>query len=158
MRAGQCGDEHVLVLDSGERVLETLMTYLQQHAIHAARFTAIGGLREVELKYFNTGRKEYEQRTLREQLEVISLVGNVSLRQGQPFIHAHVVVGDGAYRAHAGHLGEGIVEPTLELFLTPIAGPLTREHDERTGLDLLHLGRRPIEERGTAPAGSGQRG
>jgi uncharacterized protein len=137
MRTGHYGDEHVLVLEPGEHVLETVTSYLKRNAIHAARFTAIGGFREVELKYFNMETKQYEHRTLHEQLEVISLVGDVSLREGEPFIHAHVVVGDAEYRAHAGHLGEGVVEPTLELFLTPIPGPLTREKDERTGLDLL---------------------
>lgn len=137
MRTGRYGGEHVLVLEPGEHVLETVTAYLKRNAIHAARFTAIGGFREVELKYFNMQTSVYEHRTLRAQVEVISLVGSVSLREGEPFIHAHVVVGDAEYRAHAGHLGEGVVEPTLELFLTPIDGSLTREKDERTGLDLL---------------------
>ena len=138
MRAGQFGNEHVLALEPGEHAIEILSNYLTEHHITGGHFVAIGGFREVELKYFNMQTKEYEQRTVREQVEVVSLVGNVALRDGKPYIHAHLVVGTPEYRSFDGHLGEGIVEPTLEVFLTQIDGTLVREKDPRTGLYALH--------------------
>jgi predicted DNA-binding protein with PD1-like motif len=71
-------------------------------------------------------------------MEVISLMGNVALLDGKPFIHAHVCLGDREYRTHAGHLGEATVSPTLELFLTRVGGELTRRHVDASGLNALH--------------------
>ena len=38
MQSKQFGNEHVLVFDTGEKVLETLNTYLTQHHIAGAKF------------------------------------------------------------------------------------------------------------------------
>lgn len=138
MRVASFGAEHVLIFARGERFMETLTRYLERERITAARFTGIGGFRQAQIKYFNTESKQYEQREVDEQVEVISLIGNVSLREGKPFIHTHVCLGDREYRALAGHLGEGVVSPTLELFLTRIEGELSRRHDDASGLDALH--------------------
>lgn len=137
MRAKQFGNEHVLVFAVGEQVLETLNTYLLQHTISAATFMAIGGFSQVQLAYFNVQTRQYERRDVNEQVEVISLIGNVALMDGKPFVHAHVCVGTSEYQAHAGHLRAATVRPTLELFLTELNGELIREQDLSTGLEGL---------------------
>jgi predicted DNA-binding protein with PD1-like motif len=76
-------------------------------------------------------------KNVNEQVEVISLIGNVALMDGKPFVHAHVCVGTTEYQARAGHLREATVRPTLELFLTQLNGELTREQDLSTGLEKL---------------------
>ena len=138
MRASRIGSEHVLAYEPGEKVLETLTRYLSENAITAARFIAIGGLKQFQIRYFNTRSMQYEHRDYDEQVEVASLIGNVAEYEGKPYIHAHIVVSNADYRAYTGHLGEGVVEPTLELFLTPLNGTLRREKDQRTGLGVLH--------------------
>jgi len=138
MRSRQAGQEHVLILEPGEPALETITHYLNQQHINAGRLSAIGGFRQTELKYYNTQSKQYESREVAKQVEVVSLIGNVAQLDGAPYIHAHVTVSDQDYRAYSGHLGEGIVEPTLEVFLTQITVPLTREKNEQTGLAELH--------------------
>ncbi len=137
MKAKLFGNEHVLVFAVGEQVLETLNTYRLQHTITAAQFMAIGGFSQVQLAYFNVRTKQYERRDVNEQVEVISLIGNVALMDGKPFVHAHVCVGTTEYQARAGHLGEATVQPMLELFLTQLNGELTREQDLSTGLEKL---------------------
>lgn len=138
MRAGRIGGDHVLAFEPGEKVLETLANYLSEHSITAARFVAIGGFKSFQLRYFNTQSMQYEHRDYDEQVEVDSLVGNVAEYEGKPYIHAHIVVSNADYHAYTGHLGEGIVEPTLGVFLTPLDGALRREKDPRTGLGVLH--------------------
>ncbi len=143
MQSQQFGNEHVLVFDTGEKVLETLNTYLTQRNITGAKFTAIGGFSQVQLEYFNVQTKQDEHRDFNEQVEVISLIGNVALVGGKPYVHAHVSVGTRDYQAHDGHLGEATVQPTLELFLTDLTGDLTREENRNTGLEALQ----PLRER-----------
>jgi uncharacterized protein len=138
MRTNQFGNQHVIVFAPGERAVEGLVDYCTRAGIKGGHFVAIGGFRELELKYFNMQTKQYEQRPVKQQVEVVSLVGNVALLDGKPYIHAHLVVGTQAYQALDGHLGEGVVEPTLEVFLTQLDGAIVREKDPRTGLDALH--------------------
>ena len=72
-----------------------------------------------------------------QQVEVLSLIGDVSLRDSEPLIHSHIVLGTVDYQTLGGHLGCGIVEPTLEMILTALDTELVRENDQRTGLDLI---------------------
>ncbi len=139
MHARQFGHEHVLVLDPGEHALEKITSYLTQRRIFAGRLSAIGGFRQVELKYYNTQTLQYEQQEMKKQVEVVNLTGNIALLDGKPFIHAHVTVSDWEYRSYSGHLGEGIVDPTLEVFLTQFDGVITRWQNEQTGLDELRM-------------------
>lgn len=143
MRAQGLGTTCVLVFNTGDRVIEKLQTYLAEQGVTAGHFTAIGGMRQVELRYFNTQTREYEARQINEQVEVACLTGNVALLDGKPYIHAHIILGDKNYGAYAGHLGEGIVEPTLELFLTRVDGTFTRFKNAQTGLAELHAEPRP---------------
>ena len=137
MRSKQLGNEHVLVFDVGDGVLETLTTYLTRHEITGARFVAIGGFSQVQLEYFNVQTRQYEPRDFNEQVEVISLIGDVALLDGRPFVHAHVSVADREYQLHAGHLGEATVRPTLELFLTELNGELIRERNPSAIMEAL---------------------
>lgn len=70
-------------------------------------------------------------------MEVTSLIGNVALVDGKPYVHAHVSVGTREYQARDGHLGEATVQPALELFLTQLNGESLREQDLSTGLERL---------------------
>jgi uncharacterized protein len=121
----------------GDKVLETLNAYLTEHHITGARFVAIGGFSQVRLEYFNVQTRQYEERDRNEQVEVTSLIGNVALVDGEPFVHAHVCVGAQECQTRAGHLGEATVRPTLELFLTQLNGELSREMNPSIGLEAL---------------------
>jgi predicted DNA-binding protein with PD1-like motif len=130
-------DSTVLVFDKGDEIVATLTHYATAQGIGAAHFTAIGALSDVVLGYFDRGRKDYKKIPLREQVEVLSLVGDIALDGGKPKLHAHIVVGDAEGRARGGHLLEAHVWPTLELVLTPSRTPLRRRMDPETGLALI---------------------
>ncbi|MGE5333083.1 MAG: PPC domain-containing DNA-binding protein [Nitrososphaerota archaeon] len=138
MRSQNYGQRAVLVFETGEPVLETLKLWLAEHKISGGSFTAIGGLRQVTLKYFNTTTRIYEEREINEQLEVLHLTGNVGLLSGQPFVHAHITLGNRDYQTYGGHFGDGIVSPLLELVLTRIGGTLTRRENAESGLTELY--------------------
>jgi predicted DNA-binding protein with PD1-like motif len=128
---------HVLVFQTGDEVVSTLETFAREREITAARFTAIGAFSEATLGYFDWKRKEYEELPLAEQVEVLTLAGDVALKDGEPSVHAHVVVGKRDATAHGGHLLEARVRPTLELLLVESPAHLRKEHDPETGLALI---------------------
>ena len=82
-----------LVLDAGDEVMAGLRAFAKEANLTAARLTAIGAFRDVTLGFFDPDRKEYDKTVLKEQVEVLSLLGNVAVHEGKPAVHAHVVVG-----------------------------------------------------------------
>ena len=134
---GNDSGDQVLVFDKGEEVMAALTAFVTRQGIAAAHFTAIGALSDVVLGYFDRARKDYKKIPVPQQVEVLSLVGDVALDGDKPKIHAHIVVGDAEGHAFGGHLLEGHVWPTLELILTPSPQLLRRRMDPETGLALL---------------------
>jgi predicted DNA-binding protein with PD1-like motif len=128
-----------LVFATGDEVTSSLSDFAYREQLRAARFTAIGAFREATLGYFDWASKQYEKIPLREQVEVLSLVGDVALEGDAPKIHAHVVVGKRDGSAHGGHLLEARVRPTLEVMLIESPSHLHRRHDDATGLALIKL-------------------
>ncbi|PYM21298.1 MAG: hypothetical protein DMD81_00065 [Candidatus Rokuibacteriota bacterium] len=84
-------------------------------------------------------RRAYEKIPIREQVEVLSLVGDIALGEDGPTVHAHVVVGKRDGTAHGGHLLEAKVWPTLEVELADAPRLLRKRKDAETGLALIDL-------------------
>jgi predicted DNA-binding protein with PD1-like motif len=84
----------------------------------AASFTAIGAFSDVTLGFFERERKDYKRIPLDEQVEVLTLVGDIALKDGERQVHAHAVVGETDGSAWGGHLLEAHVWPTLERALS----------------------------------------
>ena len=128
-----------LVFDTGEEPVSLLTRFAAEHNITAARFTAIGAFSDVVVAYFDWEKKDYVRIPIREQVEVLALVGDVALAENKPKLHAHVVLGKRDGSAHGGHLMEARVRPTLEVVLTESAIPLARRHDPQSGLALIRF-------------------
>jgi predicted DNA-binding protein with PD1-like motif len=130
-----------IVFRTGDEVAQGLFAFAHEHGVAGASFTAIGALRDVTLGYWDWETKDYRRIPVREQVEVLSLVGNVALApDGAPKVHAHIVVGKADGTAHGGHLLEGHVRPTLEVILVESPQQLRRRHDPATGLALIDVG------------------
>jgi predicted DNA-binding protein with PD1-like motif len=126
-----------VVFDRGEEALAGLRAFAGEQNLTAARFTAIGAFSDVLLGFFDLERKEYHKIPIREQVELLSLIGDVAQHHGKPKVHAHVVVGKRDGTAHGGHLLEAHVRPTLEVMVVQAPSHLQRAIDEETGLALL---------------------
>jgi predicted DNA-binding protein with PD1-like motif len=129
-----------VVFDKGDEFIAGLTALAKDKKFSASHFTAIGAFQDVVLGYFDRSRKDYKRIPLAEQVEVLSLVGDIALKDGVPKIHAHVVVGKSDGTAHGGHILAATVWPTLELILTESPRHLSRKSDEETGLALIELG------------------
>jgi predicted DNA-binding protein with PD1-like motif len=127
-----------VVFDSGDSVVDGLMDVAKEWRLRGSHFTAIGAFREVTLGYWDPERKDYRRIHLQEQVEVLSLVGNVAQGPDEgPKLHAHVVVGKSDGSAYGGHLLDARVRPTLEVVIVESPEHLQRRLDRDTGLPLL---------------------
>ena len=135
-------DEHpptyVLIFDTGDEIVSNLKTFAKEHRLAGSSFKAIGALSDAKVGWFNWEMKKYETAAeIHEQIEVLSLIGDIALKDGDPEIHAHMVVGKRDGTAHGGHLQEAHVRPTLEMILTESPVALQKRHDPESGLALI---------------------
>jgi uncharacterized protein len=130
---------YAVIFEDGDEVSSGLLEFAKRNALGASHFTAIGGFREVTLGYYQLDKREYKQIPVKEQVEVLSLVGDITMQESEPKIHAHVVVGTSEGMARGGHLIKGHVRPTLELVVTESPQHLHRQHDEASCLALIHI-------------------
>jgi predicted DNA-binding protein with PD1-like motif len=117
-----------------------LTNFARENSLTGAFFFGLGAFEQVTIAFFNLAKKEYEHIPINEQVEVMSIIGNISLYRGEPKIHAHAVVGKRDGTAHGGHLIEAVVRPTLEVFVTVSSTELRRSLDQATNLPLIDLG------------------
>ncbi|WP_201374449.1 PCC domain-containing protein [Ktedonobacter robiniae] len=100
----------------------------------------LGGFSDAILGYFEPEKKSYKKISLDEQVEVLALTGDITLKEdGTPQIHAHVVVGDSNGLVHGGHIMEAHVRPTLEFLLEELPAHWHRRHDPESGLAIIAL-------------------
>ena len=137
-----------VVFGSGEEMIGGLADLTKIRSIAGAYFTGIGALRAAMLGFFDITRREYRRFGIDEQVEVLSLSGNIAHEDGEPRIHAHIVVGRFNGATLGGHLLEAHVRPTLEVILIETPAALRRRFDPATGLALLDLSDPPRSRRG----------
>jgi predicted DNA-binding protein with PD1-like motif len=128
-----------LVFDEGDEVASGILEFARKQDLQACQFSGIGAFSDVVLGYFDLERRDYKRIPIADQVEVLSLLGNIALKGAEHKIHAHVVLGKRDGTAHGGHLLEAHVRPTLELIVTESPAHLRRATDEKTGLPLIAL-------------------
>lgn len=130
----------VLVFETGDELAGGLARFAKERDISAASLTAVGALSAVRLAYFNWDTKKYEPSVvLNEQVELLSLIGDVALKDDEPIVHAHAIVGKKDGTAHGGHLIEAHIRPTCEVIVTESAAHLQKFVDKESGLALIRL-------------------
>jgi len=128
----------VLVFRTGDELAKGLSKFAEEQKLSAASFKAVGALSSVRLAWLSWETKQYEPSViLNEQVELLSLIGDVALKDDKPVVHAHVVIGKRDGTAHGGHLLEAHVRPTCEVVLTESPTHLQRIIDPETGFALI---------------------
>lgn len=105
---------YVLVLQPGEEVVKELGEFSKEHGIELASFNAIGGFEGFTLGFFNLETKGFDEIPFHEdQVEVLSLSGEITRVNGVPNVHGHTVLGRRDGTTRGGHLLRGITRPIL---------------------------------------------
>lgn len=128
-----------VIMDSGDEVVGELIKFAREKELKASQFTAIGAFSKAVLGYFDFDKKDYDKIPINEQVEVLSITGDVSLFEQKPKVHAHAVLGKKDGSTCGGHLIEGIAHPTLEIILTESPGWLQRKMNPDIGIALISI-------------------
>ena len=125
-------------LKTGDDLLGALQQICTQQDIKLAEIRALGAVKHARIGYYDQDGRKYSFVDLAQHLELLALVGNVSIKDGKPFVHAHVTFGDGRGKSFGGHLAEGTEVFACEFTITEFSSDTAfeRSHDDETGLFL----------------------
>jgi uncharacterized protein len=129
-----------VILDTGDEILSSLKSFARTEHLAGSSFKAIGALSAVDLGWLNWETRKYETAVkLQEQVELLSLIGDIALKDDEPQVHAHLVIGRQDGTAHGGHLLSASVRPTCEIVITESPQHLQKEIDPVSGIALIRL-------------------
>jgi predicted DNA-binding protein with PD1-like motif len=133
---------HVLRLDAGEEIVESLRAFAREHGVRAAALSGLGACGETELGFFDPGTRSYVRRRFDGDHEIVALTGNLSDLEGEPFPHCHLVIAGRDFVAHGGHLFRAVVSVTCEIQVVSDPEVLRRVRRDDLGFHPLDPGAR----------------
>ena len=139
MQYKQVGKDHFIYIEKNEKVMDTLTRFCIDKGISNAKLSGIGAVKETEIGAYDTIKKEYIRKEYSDILELVSFEGNITLKDGSPFPHAHVVLSDHNMSTAGGHLFETTVAAVGEFFLSEFDNDAYRELNEDVGLPCICL-------------------
>ncbi len=139
MKSREVAGGYVVRLDRGEEAVTSLAAFVKNNNVPCGFLQGIGSIREVELGYFDTQTNVYRRGHFDAAVEVVSLTGNISWLDNEPFVHAHVAIAGPDQNLLGGHFFSGIVAVTLEIFIQVVPGRLTRTKDPDLGFNRWDL-------------------
>ena len=133
-------NSYLLVLKPGQKVMESLMAFMEKEKLPGAQFTAIGAVKNTEVAYYNLETKTYQPKKFEASGEVLSLNGSLGYFDNKPVAHAHIALAGPDFTVYGGHLREAEVSLVLEIFITPTSERIVRElNTDFPGLKTINL-------------------
>jgi len=130
---------YLLRIERGEKVMKSLLKFVKRYKIRSGFMLGLGACEDLKLGYFDAVRGKYKDKVFRGEYEVTNLTGNIAWLKDEPIVHAHITISDSRFNAVAGHLWEGIVSGTMEIFIISFGINIMRAKDPETGLNPLKL-------------------
>lgn len=131
------GDTYVVRLQRGEEVLACLRELCERESISLGTVSAIGAVNHVVVGVYRVDEQKYVANTFDGVMELTSLMGNITEKDGEPYLHLHATFGDLTGKVIGGHLNEALVSATCELFVRKVEGHVGRRLDPETGLNIF---------------------
>lgn len=135
----QFGNTFVVSIESGQNLTDALLAFVKQNDITGGEITGLGAVSIATLRFFNPTTKLFEDRCFNQQMEIANLTGNISVMDGQPYLHLHITLGTSDFSTISGHLLTAQINGACELFIRKTEATLYRYRDNETGLNLYDL-------------------
>lgn len=132
----QDGDKFVLSIANHEEIVSAMAAFCQEQGILCGEVSGLGAVNTATLRFLNPETMKYVDKTFDEQMEVSSLVGNISEKDGKVYLHIHVNLGRSDYSVVGGHLLCATINGACELVVTRFHCTAGRRLDEETGLNM----------------------
>lgn len=138
MEYKRLGNSIVVRAQKGEEVVSLLTRLIDEEKITCGRVTGIGATDKITIGLYSVDTQEYRKVTIEEEMEILSLSGNLTRKDGAPYVHVH-----GSFatldKVYGGHVNEVWISATAEIIIDVIDLVVEREIDKETGLNLIKL-------------------
>lgn len=128
---------YAVIFHKGDEALSGLTDFAIANKVMDAHFTGIGAVSGATVAWLDLGKKMYKPIPVGQQVEVLSLIGDVAAFGGKPVVHMHAVLGKPDGTTVGGHVFELKVNPTLEVFVTANTTALKKKLDEASGMKMI---------------------
>lgn len=129
------GSVIALRLDKGDDITESVFKVAKAEGVKAAQVSGIGATDNFTVGVFDMAKKEYEKFVFNGNHEINALTGNITEKDGKPYIHLHITATGKDCKVVGGHLIKGVISLTGEIIITVIGGKITREYDATLGIN-----------------------
>ncbi|MBC3517348.1 DNA-binding protein [Neobittarella massiliensis] len=133
------GDTIALRLQIGEEIITSITAVCEKEHITAGTISGLGAADHAVVGLYRVGEKKYFPTELDRDMEITSLIGNISQMDGKVYLHIHATFADDTGRVFGGHLNEATISATAEIFLRRLDGTIGRRHDASIGLNLMDV-------------------
>jgi hypothetical protein len=124
-------------LETGADLVDDIERFCAEHDVLAGQVTVIGAVRHAKFAYYEQDDHRYLELESATHHEIVGFVGNISMRDNKPFLHAHATFADASGATLGGHLLRGTEVFAAEVMIREIGGvSLVRTPDAATGLAL----------------------
>ena len=129
----------VVRIDRGEEILSSVNSICKKENVKLASITALGAVDHVVVGLYKVDEKRYFPNTFDGEMEMTSLTGNVTTKDGEVYLHMHADFADADGHVFGGHLNEAVISGTCEMFISTLNGTVGRKTDDATGLNIVDI-------------------
>ncbi len=133
------GSMVVLRIDRGEEIVSSVKKVCEKENIRLACISALGAVDHAVVGLYLVEERKYSPNSFDGEMEMTSLTGNVTTKDGAVYLHMHADFADGSGHTFGGHLNEAVISGTCEMFIQRLDGEIGRRLDAETGLNILDL-------------------
>ncbi len=135
----QIENKYIVSIDNHTEIADALLSFCSETGIKSGSISGIGAIDSMTLRFFNPATKKYVDRQFDEQMEIASLLGNVSTLDGKTYLHLHIVAGRSDYSTLGGHLLSARLSGAGEFFVEDFGVDAERAYSEEIGLNIYKL-------------------
>ncbi len=135
----QIENKYIVSIDNHTEIADALLSFCSETGIKSGSISGIGAIDSMTLRFFNPATKKYVDRQFNEQMEIASLLGNVSILDGKTYLHLHIVAGRSDYSTLGGHLLSARLSGAGEFFVEDFGVDAERAYSEEIGLNIYKL-------------------
>lgn len=135
----QIDNKYIVSIDNHTEIADALLSFCSEMGIKSGSISGIGAIDSMTLRFFNPATKKYVDKQFNEQMEIASLLGNVSSLDGKTYLHLHIVAGRSDYSTLGGHLLSAHLSGAGEFFVEDFGENVERVYSEEIGLNIYKL-------------------
>ena len=130
-------NRYIVSIDNHAELMEALMAFCRQLDVRCGQVRGIGAVSEATFRMYDPATKQYVDKTFTGQMEITNITGNISAKDGQPYLHVHVTCSREDYSCVGGHLLSARINGACELLVDSFGDTSAeRRFDPGTGLNL----------------------